>query len=548
MSRIPSEYTPYNLSGITATPIPGDFRAYGSDYSEAAGHVLYIGSVPTERMVVFKAFFESIKMNLQKETEVLKKESQNFSIIKERVGELSFDVTLNVPAHSTNEAVNNLAKIAELQRLMVPGDWTRNPTTAAKRSKQFIAGASNRTNLIVPYFVVFFKNIINGGKDYVGNNPISSFEELFDLGFPCTIEQVNYTPDQDAGYFKLDHHLYPKNIKLTLTFKYESLALRPFQKREIIQSFKKNGHYAKGDTSLFPFMLKIGNSSKLTEQNEILNNADKIDFYKEDMNKIFSNEKIDSYVFISKCIPPKADNDDQGPESYLQGGASRYVLFKPIIEDFSRNLKMQIKEDDKSVNDSVYRHVADGGVSFSSFDYSLKLKVVSTSLDEAKKNAAKMQYLIRMFYKTKEDNRSYFPQKGDRAFEIPKGIRNSHLVFYIPSMIEMPSETKYEGLTTNYDTMFANGIPLFLSELNFDMPMDTGFYEEKGKIYPKEYTLDMKMISENPNAIAPYYLTGDPSSEVYTVTPFGHEELKFFDDDVAHLFPYNRQTSKIGGR
>ncbi|HAI37061.1 MAG TPA: hypothetical protein DCM40_02435, partial [Maribacter sp.] len=153
MSRIPSEYTPYNLSGISATPIDGDFKAYGSDYSELGGHVLYIGSVPTERMVVFKAFFESIKMNLQKETEILKKESQNFSIIKERVGELSFDVTLNVPAHSTNEARNNLAKIAELQRLMVPGDWTRNPSGPSKRSEQFIAGASNRTNLLVPYFV-----------------------------------------------------------------------------------------------------------------------------------------------------------------------------------------------------------------------------------------------------------------------------------------------------------------------------------------------------------------------------------------------------------
>ncbi|HAI37062.1 MAG TPA: hypothetical protein DCM40_02440, partial [Maribacter sp.] len=129
-----------------------------------------------------------------------------------------------------------------------------------------------------------FKNIINGGKDYTGNSPISSFDELFDLGFPCTIEEVNYTPDQDAGYFKLDHHLYPKNIKLSLTFKYESLALKPFQKRETIQSFKKNGHYAKTDSSLFPFMLKIGNSSKLTEQNQILNNANKIDFYKEDMN------------------------------------------------------------------------------------------------------------------------------------------------------------------------------------------------------------------------------------------------------------------------
>ena len=54
MSRLPSEFRPYNLSSVTASPLAGEYKAFGSDYSELGGEVLYIGSVPLERMVVFK--------------------------------------------------------------------------------------------------------------------------------------------------------------------------------------------------------------------------------------------------------------------------------------------------------------------------------------------------------------------------------------------------------------------------------------------------------------------------------------------------------------
>jgi hypothetical protein len=554
MSRLPSEYTPYNLSSITATPINGEFRAFGSDYSEEGGEVLYIGSVPLERMVTFKAFFESIKINFQKEVEILKKSSQNFSIIKERVGEFSIDISLNVPAHGANEARNNFAKIVELQRLMMPGDWTRVPASGTTKKRRAVVGASNRTETINPFFVVFFKNIINSGIYYTGNNPINSFEELFNLGLLCYIEEVNYKPDIDAGYFKLEGHLYPKNIKLSLNLKYESLSLTK-EKGKTLSSFMRNGHYASGDSSLFPFMLKIGNNNKdLTERHAILNDPSQIDFTKEQMNDIFSsarkgmtNEKLDSYIYISNIRDPSQEkNSTHGLRPPSPKGANRYVLFKPIIEDFSRNVKTKVSIDEKSVNEPVYNHVPDGAFEFESIDYSLKFKVVSTSLQEAKKNAGKIQYLSRMFFKKKEEGGTKFSYRCEsRDYQIPKKSLFTHLLFYVPSMIEMPNIST--DSTQDHVEMFNRGLPLFLKDMSLDFEIASGFFEEDGKLYPKEYSITMNMMNENPNLIAPYYLSGVPSDEVYTVTPLGNKEAKYFDDDVAYLFPYNRKTSKIGG-
>ena len=119
MARIPKEYTPYFISNTIATEIPGQFKAYGTDYSEVGDNIIYFNSVPLERTVAFKAFIDSIKINLKKEADKIKKDDQNFTIIKEKTAYLSYDLTLNIPAHSVNESRNNLAKIEELQRLIL---------------------------------------------------------------------------------------------------------------------------------------------------------------------------------------------------------------------------------------------------------------------------------------------------------------------------------------------------------------------------------------------------------------------------------------------
>ncbi|HAI37620.1 MAG TPA: hypothetical protein DCM40_05595, partial [Maribacter sp.] len=54
---------------------------------------------------------------------------------------------------------------------------------------------------------------------------INSFTDLIQRGFPCYIESISYEPQPDAGFFEFDSFLYPKNIKLNLELKYESMKL-----------------------------------------------------------------------------------------------------------------------------------------------------------------------------------------------------------------------------------------------------------------------------------------------------------------------------------
>ena len=56
----------------------------------------------------------------------------------------------------------------------------------------------------------------------------------------------------------------------------------------------------------------------------------------------------------------------------------------------------------------------------------------------------------------------------------------------------------------------------------------------------------MAMMHDDTNFIRPYYLNGVPEDENYIVPPKDGDN--FFGDSNAFLFPYNRKTSKIGGK
>ena len=130
-------------------------------------------------------------------------------------GDMDIDVVINIPAHSTNEARNNLAKIEELQRLISPnsGFKIRDP----KSGKMSIENVDIINGVVPSVFRVWFKNIISSGKPFPAySRPIlMEFTEIMKYGFPCVIDSVTYEPVLDAGFFELDNFLYPKVIKFT---------------------------------------------------------------------------------------------------------------------------------------------------------------------------------------------------------------------------------------------------------------------------------------------------------------------------------------------
>ena len=118
---------------------------------------------------------------------------------------MTIDIDIKLPAHSTNEARNNLAKIEELQRLIMPAKWSADGSQL-EYSFSGVASGPNDSRTTIPLFHAYFKNIINSGRDNRPKN-INDYSDLIRHGMPCYIDSVNYEPDVSMGYFKFDNYL-----------------------------------------------------------------------------------------------------------------------------------------------------------------------------------------------------------------------------------------------------------------------------------------------------------------------------------------------------
>ena len=94
-----------------------------------------------------------------KQVDTLEYADRNYRIFKEKSATLSYNLQLNIPAHSVNEAGNNLAKIEELQRLIMQSKVENRPFEP-------LAGANPIPGINKPIFLVYFKNLINSGSRF----------------------------------------------------------------------------------------------------------------------------------------------------------------------------------------------------------------------------------------------------------------------------------------------------------------------------------------------------------------------------------------------
>lgn len=559
MARIPSQKTPFNISDIVAkrqfdASGKETFRAYGTDYSELGGHVLYIGSAPLERFLAFKAFFETIKLNLNKSTDIETMNTRNYQILKEKSGKFSISLSLILPAHSTNEAQNNIAKIEELQKLILPGKWAAGGKSLSygrgDRSFTF-EGVSKKVRTTLPLFQVYFKNIINSGA---GNQPktIEDYSDLMKHGFPCYIDSVNYTPDETAGFYEFDDFLFPKVIKLNLILNYDTESLFdetiPALARKPIMPFRLNGHYAQYDSSLFPFGVKVSRSGKSAfgtiEGPKELSSPKNVEFSLDEMNNLAPQGvgSLSSYVFISMPIdPPPLESsfaDSSGGFDDPENCVFRCVVFKPFIEQFSRNVKTKVKLA-PDPNSTIHGRVLQHGVTPDPTEYSFKLTIPSESLEEAKKNCGKIQYLMRMFYKRYYNGKFKIKKpmsRDDLFFEDVK----SKLMVYIPTMIEMPGSGNSKAIALG--DMFRRAVPLFINSMSIDFDFEAGFFEQDNRIFPKVMSINFKFIYNRADMIRNYN-KGEGEEEYYYHSP---QKKPLIPASQSHLFPFNRETSKIG--
>lgn len=547
MARFPKQKTPFNISDIVAKKQYDEnnnltFRGYGSDSSERQKQVFYIGSAPMERIVAFKAFFESVSLNLKKDTEVSSYASRNFQIIKEKSGTLSYDIVLNIPAHTVNEATNNLAKIEELQKMLLASKWsvgkkhTKDGKGKIARDEEFsFEGVSTKTRTSLPLFYTYYRNIINCGNKKVYKE-VPNFNTLMGVGFPCYIESINYEPDVSAGFFDYNNYLWPKVITLNLTLNYESENLfdefRGINKKTIMP-FQMNGHYSRNDSSLFPFGVII-------RDNDLPERPDEITVKTRDLTTQQMNDTgLDlnkQKAYMSIFLPGWRESESSANKQYdnLSVKKSRHVKFKPFIESFSRNVKTNVELADNA-NATINSRVAQNGIAFGGIEYTVKINIPSEDIDEAKKNCGKIQHLLRMFFKRYYD--------GAQNAAVPSGMAyedyRSKLMVYMPHMIE---KTESKGPAATAAAAYENSIPLFLQDLSFEMDLSAGFFEEaeSNRVFPKVMSLDFKFIYNRPDLIRGLNKETGENKWYFAKTKKNQYSTS------PELFPLGKKTFKLG--
>lgn len=552
MGMEPKKYKQYHISDVLRGEEYKDgertFRGYGTDYSAAANNILYIMSLPLERLVSLKAFISSLKLNVSKESKIEKKKDSDIPTFKDMGGDISYNVTLDIPAESTNEALNNLAKLEELQRLILP--------TAGSKSGVVFKNVSNTNKVTQPLFRVWFKNIISNGywsgtsKAIKYPTPDLITNELMKMhGFPCIIESISYEPDMDAGFFEFQNILRPKNIKLSLTLLVEAhTGIDIANPLKPALGFGIDGSYSFQDAGFFPFCVAFGTGGKYREtQNvqkayweRILDSDDggqiKI-LTTERINKVKilqGTKKHQPYFFMSLPISANSGNNDEG-------NRIRYVVFDLFMDSFKRTVSTDLT----LINDTsspLGRQLANPNpITFKELLHDFKINIVSRNLEEAIKNAAKIQYLIRMFFKQYDANDSTEIQKklsqGQGTREATK-LAFREVKVYIPNFLEAPKKSSSAADPNNFKEMFENAVSMYFSGLDFDINFDSGFFEDEyGRIFPKEMSIAVQ-LAFNDSELIKSYKYNDEKLEYSMIKSNKYPGLE-------HLFPFNQQTSKI---
>ena len=493
------------------------FRGSGTDYSEKSDDIIYFMSYPLERMIAFKAFIENISYNVSKGVEKKQEQDKQDVVVAFGEGEMDIDLTFNMPAHSVNESVNNIAKIEELQRLISPTWGYRDPQ-----------GLINTRNVVAPMFFIRFKNLISSGNHYTSYvKPVDiNVENMTTNGFPCMIDSVVYEPDVEAGFFEFDNYRYPRNIKLNL--KLTLVQEETISKEYVIDGFRQNGEYSFGDRGFFPFCVKVGDETDKTPRSlgsqtfeystETLNN---LSLSPQNGDGGIGEKQIDEYFFFSL--------DTLEP--------SKWVVLKSFLNSFSRTNTMNNRF--SSTKNRVGQILeSDESVTFNDHTYKFSLTLPAATVSEAKKNCGKVQYLMRMFYRPISNTLSVYDFKElNNDANIPnRSLVTKKIKVYSPSFIEGPNSTT----TSPFDVqaMMANAIDLHFVSLSVNVGSEMGYFEENGRLFPKEITLDFEFFYNSGELIKSYRIEGESYYMLDSKQIPGREER----------FPYDRQTVKIGGR
>lgn len=511
----------YTLGGLPYDPdVPTD----GSDWQYVA---FKIAESNTKHVMSFPAFIESIKYNTSKDMEVQSEADKWSKVVIEYTGDLTIDVRLNLPASSPQQAKTNLAKIENLQKLLL------NP---------YYEALSDRQDPIGPLFKVSFANLIHGGKQVLEGNPTY---DIFSNGFPCIIESINYTPDMEMGFFEYEgegkkyEFLYPKLINLDLQLKIEN-------KNEKLEPLPIDFYNNEGSANYIEYNKKT---------NEIINpDAGIVAFlhtsnYRDNEHFPFGiwtdyNSWKESYKICKRM----ANNR----EYYISISRNeRVAIFPAFIEDFKRNYTVK-QNYIESKSGYVGKGIDTGKYATpETLSYDLSFSVPCASIEESKIFCDQVQVLMRIFYRAREMEGSgdpgcyvYVPGfiesgNGPEKFQSAQGNSTGYL-----SNLTLQ---EYEGSTLKginsallLESKGALG-GMWMQDLSVDIESDMGFFEEGDCFYPKAFKVSIKFVSD--------MRFGNPSGGTLRGNVIFPHKISYTNDglkttNLKETFPFNRKNSQ----
>jgi len=148
----------------------------------------------------------------------------------------------------------------------------------------------------------------------------------------------------------------------------------------------------------------------------------------------------------------------------------RELVFKPFIENFSR--KVSVKSDPQNDKGQVLDQTLSVFQNFKPIEYEISFQVPASNLTEAKYNASKIQYLMRMFYTRVQTN------KNTDAKMLYS------LKVFIPSYIG-----KINTVPGTLGEAYDNSLTLQTTNISIDIDIASGFYTSGNFKYPKVYKI-----------------------------------------------------------
>ena len=366
------------------------------EYTRSRNVRFIIGQTATGAVVSFKPFLSSFGMKF--ESQYTDKTNDYQGLNAKRVFAnaslfISYEISLELLAHSVNEARMNLRRINEMGK-MFQSVFSSPPT------KQ------NMDKSVLNSYFISFSNIIS--SQFIPEQSISSFEDLKTQGVPCFIDSFNFSIDKDMGYFEdKTLVLLPKKQTITFSFKVSNAAYEYFNQKYLWLPIQPNGEYYKKDIKSFPFGIS----------------SNKGPIGKDGSNSYAGNKR--GYIYIAKT--PNVKKDKNGKVTRIDSPKETLLGFKPFINDIKYDLSypnVKVKElEEKGGSYQLYNQAS----IYTSKKLDFSFSIINHSVNEANNNMRKIQTILRITdgYFPKQD-----PNTGSVIWKaVPSIAPSIYLVF-----------------------------------------------------------------------------------------------------------------------